>query len=206
MIDLSGVPVGNAHGIAPSPLSPRRGGSTLPDLVLFEGTPRYVFVGFWRRFCAFLIDQLLLALPGSLVVIRLFSGLSANEIYAFLHPFDTFFWRGQWVRDPQVITALDQNMWRVVDAGVLILAIQILYYVVFWTSRGGTLGQRTLGIHVRTKRDLAQIGVGRACLRLCGWLISAGILFIGFSWVVIDARHQGWHDKIAGTVVVRRVG
>jgi uncharacterized RDD family membrane protein YckC len=29
------------------------------------------------------------------------------------------------------------------------------------------------------------------------------VLFLGFFWIIWDAEKQGWHDKIAGTVVVR---
>jgi uncharacterized RDD family membrane protein YckC len=28
-------------------------------------------------------------------------------------------------------------------------------------------------------------------------------LFLGFFWIAIDMRKQGWHDKLANTVVVR---
>jgi uncharacterized RDD family membrane protein YckC len=29
------------------------------------------------------------------------------------------------------------------------------------------------------------------------------VLFVGFLWIIWDAEKQAWHDKIAGTVVVR---
>ena len=38
--------------------------------------------------------------------------------------------------------------------------------------------------------------------RLFAYLISALPLFLGFAWIAIDRRRQGWHDKIAGTLVV----
>ncbi|RYY81863.1 MAG: RDD family protein, partial [Comamonadaceae bacterium] len=35
------------------------------------------------------------------------------------------------------------------------------------------------------------------------YFVSAIPLCIGFLWVAWDPRKQGWHDKLAGTVVVR---
>ncbi|TAL09221.1 MAG: RDD family protein, partial [Chloroflexota bacterium] len=50
-----------------------------------------------------------------------------------------------------------------------------------------------------------RIGLGRSLLRYLGYLISWWILGIGFIWVAFDRKKQGWHDKIGGTVVVRRM-
>ena len=36
--------------------------------------------------------------------------------------------------------------------------------------------------------------------------LSSLPLFLGFLWIVFDSRKQGWHDKLAGTVVVQRKG
>ena len=43
----------------------------------------------------------------------------------------------------------------------------------------------------------------RMLLRYVGLLISIAIFFLGVIWAGFDRRKQGWHDKIAGTVVVR---
>lgn len=40
-------------------------------------------------------------------------------------------------------------------------------------------------------------------LRYLGYYLSALPLGLGFLWVAIDSRKQGWHDKLAGTVVIR---
>jgi uncharacterized RDD family membrane protein YckC len=39
--------------------------------------------------------------------------------------------------------------------------------------------------------------------RYLGYFVSAIPLFLGLIWVGIDGRKQGWHDKLAGTVVIR---
>jgi uncharacterized RDD family membrane protein YckC len=49
------------------------------------------------------------------------------------------------------------------------------------------------------------VDVVRALLRYVGLIISIVVLLLGVIWIAFDSRKQGWHDKIAGTVVVRPV-
>jgi uncharacterized RDD family membrane protein YckC len=42
-----------------------------------------------------------------------------------------------------------------------------------------------------------------AFVRSLAALFSALVFFLGFFWIGWDRDKQGWHDKIAGTVVVR---
>ena len=42
-----------------------------------------------------------------------------------------------------------------------------------------------------------------ALLRYFGYVVSAGILFVGFVWIAFDSHKQGIHDKIADTYVVK---
>jgi uncharacterized RDD family membrane protein YckC len=46
------------------------------------------------------------------------------------------------------------------------------------------------------------LSFGCAFLRFIGYLISGIVLFLGFIWAAFDGRKQGWHDKLAGTLVV----
>ncbi len=41
-------------------------------------------------------------------------------------------------------------------------------------------------------------------LRYVGYYVSTVPLFLGLIWVGLDSRKQGWHDKLAGTVVVSK--
>jgi len=80
----------------------------------------------------------------------------------------------------------------------------IFYYVYFWSSygKGQTLGSRVVGIRV-VKTDGTYLDLVGAFLRYVGWVISCVCLFIGVIWAAFDAQKQGWHDKIAGTYVVK---
>jgi uncharacterized RDD family membrane protein YckC len=42
-----------------------------------------------------------------------------------------------------------------------------------------------------------------ALLRYVGLVISFAVILLGVIWVAFDGRKQGWHDKIASTLVVR---
>ncbi len=39
--------------------------------------------------------------------------------------------------------------------------------------------------------------------RYLGYFASTIPLCLGFLWIAFDKRKQGWHDKLAGTVVIR---
>jgi uncharacterized RDD family membrane protein YckC len=75
------------------------------------------------------------------------------------------------------------------------------YFVYFWTA-GATLGMRILGLRVVDANTLRTVGLGQAMLRYLGYLISLAVCYLGLIWAAFDGRKQGWHDKIAGTLVV----
>lgn len=79
-----------------------------------------------------------------------------------------------------------------------------VFFTILWSSIGGgqTLGMRLLGLRV-VDRDGKAIGYGTAVLRYIGFVISAAAILIGLVWAAFDAQKQGWHDKIAGTFVIR---
>ena len=80
----------------------------------------------------------------------------------------------------------------------------IAYFCYFWSSygKGQTVGMRALNIKV-VKTDGSQLDLVGAFLRYIGLFISILCFFVGVIWAAFDAQKQGWHDKIAGTYVVR---
>lgn len=74
------------------------------------------------------------------------------------------------------------------------------YYVFFWMMTGQTLGMIFLGLRVVTIEG-RRLTVWRAIIRFIGYIIAALPFFLGFAWILVDNRRQGWHDKIAGTYV-----
>jgi uncharacterized RDD family membrane protein YckC len=80
-----------------------------------------------------------------------------------------------------------------------------LYFPFFWARSGQTPGMKLFGLYVVRDTDGGKISGGQAILRLFGYWVSAFVFYLGFIWILIDARRRGWHDLIAGTVVVERV-
>jgi uncharacterized RDD family membrane protein YckC len=81
---------------------------------------------------------------------------------------------------------------------------QAIYFTYFWSAagKGQTIGSRALNIRV-VKTDGSYLDYVGAFLRYIGFVISCAVFLIGVIWAAFDAQKQGWHDKIAGTYVVR---
>ena len=75
--------------------------------------------------------------------------------------------------------------------------------IIFWTYKSATPGKMILGMKIVDAETLDSVSKGRLVLRYLGYYISMIVLFLGFFWVGWDKRKQGWHDKIARTVVIK---
>lgn len=80
----------------------------------------------------------------------------------------------------------------------------LVYFVGFWSYRGQTPGMMPFRLWVVNLEDGARPDVVRAFLRYVGLIISFAVILLGVIWVAFDSRKQGWHDKIASTLVIRR--
>ncbi len=135
--------------------------------------------GFWIRFVAYLIDGIVIGVPLLILgaILGAFSGSStANQVSAGL------------------------VIWYLID-----LVVSIGYFIYFWSAGGGqTLGMRMFKLRV-IKTNGSRVSVGSAVLRYIGMIINSIIfgLPIGWIWAAFDKNKQGWHDKIAGTYVIK---
>ena len=95
---------------------------------------------------------------------------------------------------------------QVTTSGGGSLLVSLIYFVLFWSSFGGgrTLGMRLFRLKVVREEDLGQVGVLSAFVRWIGLWLSFALCFVGVIWVAFDSRHQGWHDKIARTLVLHQ--
>ena len=76
-------------------------------------------------------------------------------------------------------------------------------YVVLLNANGGTVGKRILDMRLQNRETGENIGVGSAVLRYFVAIASGLALAIGYLWCIWDANKQTWHDKVAGSVVVK---
>ena len=130
------------------------------------------YAGFWQRAAAFVIDALLVTI---VVVPAMVLGFGIRRVSL----------------DPA------QHSWDLLAFLAIALAI-----VGFWRYCGATPGKIALGIRVVDAASGGPPSSLRLALRLIGYLVSAFPLYLGFLWIAVDRRKQGWHDKIAGTIVV----
>ena len=75
--------------------------------------------------------------------------------------------------------------------------------VVFWIYKSATPGKMILGIKIVDSETHDKVPNSRLILRYVGYYVSTIGLLLGFLWVAWDKRKQGWHDKIARTVVIK---
>lgn len=84
----------------------------------------------------------------------------------------------------------------------LTLVSVLLNFVVMAGNGGQTAGMRILGIFI-VRVDGTPFTMKQAALRhLIGYPLSTLSFFLGFLWMLWDPRQQGWHDKLARTIVV----
>lgn len=89
--------------------------------------------------------------------------------------------------------------------GLAVLANDLLPLVLvllFWVRFGATPGKQLMDCRVVLVATGEPPGWSRALLRYIGYFVSLLTLGLGFLWILWDPRRQGFHDKIAGTVVI----
>jgi len=77
-------------------------------------------------------------------------------------------------------------------------------YYIYFTAKGQTLGKKALKIRVVRVENGEVPGYTKAFLReVVGKMVSAMVFGLGYLWMLWDGKKQTWHDKIAGTIVVK---
>jgi uncharacterized RDD family membrane protein YckC len=76
--------------------------------------------------------------------------------------------------------------------------------VLFWRFRGGTPGKMVVGAEIVDADSFGPPSNLQLVIRYVGYFISTIVFCLGFFWIIWDGRKQGWHDKLAKTVVVKR--
>jgi uncharacterized RDD family membrane protein YckC len=77
--------------------------------------------------------------------------------------------------------------------------------ITFWILKLATPGKMAIGARIVDARTGARPSNAQFIGRYFGYFVSTIPLGLGLIWVGIDSRKQSWHDKLAGTVVVRTV-
>jgi len=134
--------------------------------------PRYV--GFWKRVLAFLIDTLILVTVIAVIIFAIYG----REYVHLANERKTL-------------------LFDILVQGVLPAVAAIL----FWRYRGATPGKMLLSARIVDAETLRAPSTGQLIGRYFAYILSS-IFMLGFLWIAFDKRKQGWHDKLAGTVVI----
>jgi uncharacterized RDD family membrane protein YckC len=81
--------------------------------------------------------------------------------------------------------------------------ITMAYFVFLESSAWqSTIGKKLLGMKV-VDENYQRITPVKALIRFAISYFSMAILCLGYVWIIFDDKKQGWHDKAAGTYVIR---
>lgn len=136
------------------------------------------YVGFWARAGAAVIDLLLQIVVTAPLTIAVYGTYIAPAGKTFQGPADVF----------------------------INLVLPAALVIGFWIYKGATPGKMAMSARVVDADTGEAMSNGQAVLRYAGYFLSLLPLGVGYFWVAFDRRKQGWHDKLAGTVVVRPSG
>jgi uncharacterized RDD family membrane protein YckC len=78
-----------------------------------------------------------------------------------------------------------------------------LLTIAFWYFKQATPGKMVVGARLQDVTTGECLSLGQCIGRYLATFISIFALFLGILWIVFDQRKQAWHDKLAGSVVVR---
>jgi uncharacterized RDD family membrane protein YckC len=134
------------------------------------------YVGFWRRVGATLIDSILLIAVTVPFLLAVYG-------YAYVAP------------DAAMIQGPADFLITYVFPAVAVIA--------FWSAKQATPGKMAVGAKIVDASTGNAPTTGQLVGRYFAYYLSIIVVFLGFIWVAFDDRKQGWHDKLAGTVVVR---
>lgn len=73
----------------------------------------------------------------------------------------------------------------------------------FWTKKQATPGKMVFSLQVVDADSGEALSIGQSIGRYLAYIVSTIPLCLGFIWIAFDSRKQGWHDKLAHSVVIR---
>ena len=145
-----------------------------------------VYTGFWLRFAAAVIDSIAV----TIIIVPLLLIIYQGNLFSFKFDPDI----------DQLIHNMIPDFWELIIKYIL-PAVAI---VLFWMFKSATPGKMAVGCEIVDAKTFGKPGKLQLIIRYLGYYVSILGFMLGFIWVAFDPRKQGWHDKLAGTVVVQK--
>ncbi|VUD62894.1 hypothetical protein TDB9533_03133 [Thalassocella blandensis] len=136
---------------------------------------QYEYAGFWIRVVASIIDTLIVMFITIPLLLLVYG-------------------KSYWMSESFVNGPVDFIVSYVFPAVAVIL---------FWIYKSATPGKMILNLKVVDAKDFSTLKVSKAIIRYVGYYVSVIPLMLGLIWVGIDKKKQGFHDKMAGSVVIK---
>jgi uncharacterized RDD family membrane protein YckC len=156
--------------------------STLNDIDQPHIAPQDVeYAGFWIRFGAQIIDYIITLLVTYPVLYLIFGRVSAR------------------INDAGMIDLTDPVLY-------ISLLFAPIWIITFWIVRQATPGKMVVGTYLVCAKTGGAPSTGQCIGRYFAYILSALPLCLGYLWAAWDPKKQAWHDKLAGTYVVRHRG
>jgi len=133
------------------------------------------YAGFWIRTGAAIIDSILLIIIIGPILTAVYGG-------------------DYWVSEARPYGAID------IFLNYILPAIAV---IIFWVYKSATPGKMATKLTIVDAKTGEKPSTGQFIGRYLAYYVSMLPFFLGIIWVGIDKRKQGWHDKLAGTVVIK---
>jgi len=141
-----------------------------------NGADEVVYVGFWRRVLASIIDSIILL------------AITYPVLYAVYG--EKYFTKTQWLAGSMDF--------------LLSYIFPMLAVILFWIYKSATPGKMAVGAKIVDAKTGGKPSKGQMIGRYFSYYLSMIPLFLGYFWIAWDPKKQAWHDKLAGTVVIRK--
>ena len=146
------------------------------------------YAGFWARCGAYIIDSLLLLL----ITAPLLAALYMPDYFDAEVVPDYFLYLLGWGDAP--------------GAGddLIVWLLPPLATILFWKYRQATPGKMVIAARIVDAESGLPPSTAQCIVRYLGYFLSLFAVGLGYLWIAFDRRKQGWHDKLAGTVVIQQ--
>jgi len=135
-----------------------------------------VYIGFWLRVAASIIDSIIVMAVTWPFLLTIY-GKELFDKTSFIHGPAEF---------------------------LLSYVLPAIAVILFWIYKSATPGKMAVGAEIVDAKTLGKPSKGQMIGRYFGYYVSILPLMLGIIWVAFDPRKQGWHDKLAGTVVIQK--
>lgn len=133
------------------------------------------YAGFWIRTGAAIVDTLFILA----IIAPILTAIYGKE-----------YWLGE---------SMVPGLWDI----LLRYILPAIIVIVFWVYKSATPGKMATKLTIVDAKTGGKPSVGQLIGRYFAYYVSMIPLFLGIFWIGFDKRKQGWHDKLAGTVVIR---